>query len=121
MIRHASRYFSPPCDCALDDLGTSLPAIVAQLENVFRNEGGARDVFKTRLLHAGYIEGMAEYYKRAFIHAETRLIPVGSMFPRLIRATLPLAITDACYDVDLDRVEIPPVTIPWAMQQCGVI
>lgn len=56
---------------------------------------------------AGYSDAHAASYGRKFAVADSRTFAVTDAFPRLARSSIPLAVRDAEYVVDLDLVPVP--------------
>jgi hypothetical protein len=81
--------------------GTSLDSVVVQMKNLLRSEASVR-AFENALLRRGLMPDDAA--ARAAPRVQLRTIDsykVDSGFPRLERASLPQAITDAEYTLDI--------------------
>lgn len=84
--------------------GENLPDIVAASRALVSGEEGARRMLSERLIAAGYFDSQADRYIRRFELAGVRFIEVDANFPRLLRGTVPTAVTRALYDIDLDKI-----------------
>ncbi len=81
----------------------------------------ALDTFNDRVLQGGYSDAHADRYTRRFTVHDVRLFPVDPAFPRLTRSTVPAAIVEARYQLDLDAIATAPVTLDVALSQIGVL
>lgn len=104
----------------LAEEGLTLPDQVTLVRNLLQAEPVALVAFEVRLLHAGFFSLMSAQYTRCFRHHETRVFPVDNCFPRLIRAGIPTEIRKARYEIDLDSVNIPDVSLIVALRSIGV-
>lgn len=100
--------------------GLSLPNLVESMRASLEDDLEAQQALSLRLLHAGYLDSVAEHYKRSFVHRSTRLMLVNDGFPRLVRSFVPFQIIRASYDLDLDSVICEPVALESALLKLGV-
>jgi hypothetical protein len=105
----------------LDVSGMSLPEIVNDMRTRLREDPAAQHMLNIKLIHAGYLDAVSEDYKRSFAHVSTRMFHVGEGFPRLTRASVPLQITQARYDLDIDTINADTVAVSAVLDQLGVI
>ena len=105
----------------LDPSGMSLPAIIEDTRTVLSADPAAQHMLNIKLIHAGYLDGVSEHYKRTFAHVSTKVLRVEDGFPRLTRASVPAQVTAARYDLDIDGIDAGPVTVRAALDQLGVM
>ena len=79
-----------------DPAVVTLNSVVARLEEKLSSSAAALALFRVRLLEAGYVED-AEYDKINLQLVSRTDYEVSAAFPRLIRAGVPEAISDATY------------------------
>ncbi len=103
----------------LDERGLSLPGIIDETRTMIVDPFD-RGAFDTKLLHAGYLDALADQYTRHFVHQQTRLFRITEKFPRITRCVIPPAIIAARYELDIERVAEPPVTLSDALNSLGV-
>jgi hypothetical protein len=101
--------------------GEALPERVAALQQRLSEHLQAAGILETRLLHAGYYAHFANRYVRRFADKDVRLFEIGPGFPRLTPASVQPPIRHVRYELDLDRVTQPPVTIDAALRTLGAI
>jgi hypothetical protein len=101
--------------------GLALPDIVASLRARTTTDPEAAGIFAERLIAAGYFDAHADRYVRRFETESIRFVEVTSNFPRLILATVPVGVTRAIYDVDLDKAGGPRLDTVAALKKLGVI
>ena len=77
--------------------------------------------FNTRLLHAGYFDQFVERYVRKFTYVGRRILEVSADFPRLTRGSVPIAIRDARYEIDLDLVPDGDFGLLDSLKKLGVV
>jgi hypothetical protein len=105
---------------ALGEQGCTLPDLVEQVILIL---GGSQvaNTFSSRLLHAGFHVGMAAQFTRHFVEKGITIRKVDQAFPALTRASVPVAVTGARYDLDLDLVPAPGIALTETLKQLGVI
>jgi hypothetical protein len=74
-----------------------------------------------RLIAAGYFDAHADRYVRRFAPADTRVVEVKDGFPRLTPGSVPLGVTKAAYEIDLDKAAGPSVPTADALKKLGAI
>lgn len=103
------------------DTGHSLPALVAEMRDVTAGEPEAVRLLSERLIAAGYFEAHADRYSRRFTLADTRVIEVKEGFPRLTIGSIPLGVTKATYEIDLDKVAATSLAAADMLKKLGAI
>lgn len=106
---------------ALTASGRTLPEQVGELRDLVREELTALALFDSRLLHAGFLDAVAERYTRRFLRTGEKILQVSDAFPRLTRANVAIEIRRARYEIDLDLVSVGDVGIEHALRQLEVI
>ena len=101
--------------------GQNLPAIVEQLRSEIKGDAEAERVLGERLLAAGYLDSHSDRYPRKFVPAETRVLEVAGKFPRMTSGTVPLGITKAIYEIDLDKAPGQNVGVEEALKKLGAV
>ncbi len=101
--------------------GKTLPEIVDEMQCIVKGEAEAERLLAERLLAAGFIEQHADRYVRRFTQAGTRIIEVDKNFPRLTLGSVPLGITKASYEIDLDRAAGTIVEIDEVLKKLGAM
>jgi hypothetical protein len=101
--------------------GRSLPDMVAAARSRAAANPEAACVLGERLIAAGYFDFHGDRYVRRFEPESIRLIEVTSAFPRLVHATVPMGVTRAVYDIDLDKAGGPRLDVASALKRLGVI
>jgi hypothetical protein len=103
------------------DIGQSLPELVAEMRDVAAGEPEAVRLLSERLIAAGYFDAHAERYIRRFTLADTRVVEVNEGFPRLTLGSVPLGVTKATYEIDLDKAAGPSIPAADALKKLGAI
>ncbi|MCI8209412.1 hypothetical protein AUC61_07675 [Pseudomonas sp. S25] len=117
---------SPPLFIAalrltLNEHGTTLPSLVAELRGIFMADFSATGLFEHLLHQVGYLDMHASTYIRIFSVSEIRLHQVDESFPRLIRTSVHTAIRQAQYDLDLALTPTDNYPLTDVLEQLGVI
>jgi hypothetical protein len=99
--------------------GQSLPDLVAAMRDVARDDTEAARLLSERLIAAGYFDADSDRYVRRFTLADTRVIEVKDGFPRLTRSSVPLGITHASYEIDLDKAAGDDIAVADALKKLG--
>lgn len=99
----ASPLFLAAIRFASADGGFTLPEMVADTEELLRGEPGAINFLKDRLMVAGYSEIHSGHYTRRFEPKESKIFTVSEGFPRLTTGTVPVGVTRALYEINLDH------------------
>ena len=101
--------------------GKTLPDIVAATRAKVSADPEAARLLSERLIAAGYFDSHADRYSRRFELASIRFIEVCEAFPRLVRGTVPSAVIQAQYEIDLDKVPGGTAEATLALKKLGAI
>ena len=101
--------------------GQNLPEIVDAMRRTIKGDAEAQRLLAERLLAAGYIDSHSDRYPRRFEQAGTRIVEVGSDFPRMTSGNVPAGILRAMYVIDLDMVPGDNVGTEIALKKLGAI
>lgn len=101
--------------------GQNLPELVAEMRDVAAGEAEAMRLFSERLIAAGYFDAHADRYIRRFTLVDTRVVEVKEGFPRLTPGSVPLGVTKATYEIDLDKAGGPSIPAVDALKKLGAI
>ena len=101
--------------------GLTLPEWVEVARQRLAGQEAALATFDDRVLQGGYSDAHADRYTRTFALHDLRLFPIGPTFPRLVRSTVPAAITEVRYQMDLDALSTASVTLDDALVHIGAI
>jgi hypothetical protein len=93
--------------------------MVASLRARIATDPEALAVFAERLIAGGYFDAHATRYTRRFEPTSIWLIEVTRAFPRLVQASVPLGVTKATYEIDLDKIPGQRVDITAALKKLG--
>lgn len=99
----ASPLFLAAVRFAREEGGLTLPEIVAEVERRLEGELWAVDLLRERLMIAGYSATHASHYTRRFEPKERRILRVSEGFPRLTQGSVPVGVTQALYEINLDH------------------
>lgn len=94
--------------------GQTLPNLVAAVRDAAGDDAEASRLLAERLISAGYFDAHAERYARRFTLADTRIVEVKEGFPRLTPGIVPVGISRATYEINLDRTagaSIPAIDV----------
>ncbi|RZS39954.1 putative PD-(D/E)XK family protein DUF4420 [Limnobacter thiooxidans] len=89
---------------ARSEVGATLPDLIAQVTQRLETEPGGVELLRERLMLAGYFSIHEGHYSRKFEPKEKRMFLVTRDFPRLTPGTVPLGVTKAHYELNLDHV-----------------
>lgn len=103
------------------EAGQSLPELVAEMRDVAAGDAEAVRLLSERLIAAGYFDAHADRYVRRVTLIEIRIVEVKDGFPRLTQGSVPLGITRATYEIDLDKAEGPSIPAAVALKKLGAI
>lgn len=106
---------------ALDDAGLRLPDLIADVRRNVREQLDGTALLDSRLLHVGFLDVFAERYVRRFRHVRTRLLPVDTAFPRLVRGVVSPAITKVRYAIDLDLINTADIDLVTLLKKLGAL
>ena len=101
--------------------GQSLPELVAEMRDVAAGEPEAVRLLSERLIAAGYFDVHADRYIRRFTLADIRIVEVKDGFPRLTLGSVPLGVTEAAYEIDLDKIAGPSIPAADVLKKLGAI
>jgi len=102
-------------------LGRNLPDFVDSLRSLLNDEIQVHELFSNRLLAAAYFDAHANRYPRRFELCSTRVLEIVGEFPRMTHATVPMGITRATYDLDLDKIHGENIDLSSALKKLGVL
>ncbi len=103
------------------ETGQSLPELVADMRDVVAGEAEPERLLSERLIAAGYFDAHADRYIRRFTLVDTRFVEVKDGFPRLTPGSVPLGVTKATYEIDLDKAAGPSIQTADALKKLGAI
>ena len=72
-----------------------------------------------RLRSAGYLDALADNYMQRFETVALIVFEVNRLFPGLTRYNVDTAIRKATYELDLDVLNVPVVTLEHAYKHLG--
>ena len=101
--------------------GQSLPELVAEMRDVAAGEPEAVRLLSERMIAAGYFDIHADRYIRRFTLADIRIVEVKDGFPRLTLGSVPLGVTKATYEIDLDKTAGPSIPAADVLKKLGAI
>jgi len=101
--------------------GQNLPGMVETMRLTIKGDTEAERLLSERLLAAGYIDAHSDRYLRRFEQAGTRIVEVGSNFPRMTSGSVPAGIFRVMYEIDLDKVPGDNVDTEVALKKMGAI
>ncbi|HEY9233823.1 MAG TPA: PD-(D/E)XK motif protein [Phenylobacterium sp.] len=99
------------------EAGKTLPQWVEEIRAM---AGTARQHLDMRLLRGGFVDADAGKYTRRLAEAGARIMAVDETLPRLARSEVPPAIRAARYELDLDLLSAPPLSIRDALDLVGM-
>lgn len=103
------------------EAGQNLAELVTEIRDIAAGEAEAARLLNERLIASGYLDIHADRYIRRFTLFETSFVEVKEGFPRLTPSSVPLGITNASYEIDLDRVAGPIIPAADALKKLGAI
>ena len=103
------------------ETGQSLNDLVAEMRDLIAGEPEAERMLSERLIAAGYFDAHADRYIRRFSLADIRVVEVIEGFPRLTPGSVPLGVTRATYEIDLDKTAGPSIPAANVLKKLGVI
>lgn len=101
--------------------GLNLPQWVESVRAQVTGNPDAARLFSEKLIAAGYFDAHFDKYPRKFSDAGTRLAEIGPGFPRLTPGTVPLGVTDAKYNVELEQALGAGIDIDMALKKLGAL
>lgn len=100
--------------------GQTLPELVVKTELRLGGELGTVNFLRERLMVAGYFEGHSSHYTRKFESKERRVFSISKGFPRLTPGTVPVGVSRALYEINLDYAGDFLLSLDVALKQLGV-
>lgn len=101
--------------------GRTLPDLVASLKSTVSSDQDTRMLLTDKLIAAGYFDGQQHEYIRRLQLNEIFVHEVAPGFPRLIRGAVPIAVTRATYEIDLEIAPGLTTDIPTALKTLGAL
>lgn len=101
--------------------GLNLPQWVESLRAQVAGNPDAARLFSDKVIAAGYFDAHFDKYPRKFSDAGMRLAEVGPGFPRLTPGTVPLGVTEAKYNVELEQALGAGIGINMALKKLGAL
>lgn len=101
--------------------GRTLSDLIDEVRCVVKGDVQSEILLAERILSAGFFDQHAEKYARKFVLVELRLFEVTDDFPRLTLGRVPNGVTNATYDIDLDKVVGQTVELKDALNKLGVM
>lgn len=99
--------------------GATLPDLIDQVAGLLEDPG-ASALLNSRLVSAGYMDITRTEYTRRFRCSELTYRIVGDDSPRLTRSSVPAAIHEARYSLDLDSLPVAASTYADISKSLGV-
>lgn len=103
------------------EAGQNLSELVAEMRDVAAGDAEAVRLLGERLIAASYFDAHADSYIRRFMLADTRIVEVKEGFSRLTPGSVPLGVTKAIYEIDLDKTSGPSISATEALKKLGAI
>ena len=103
------------------ETGLGLSDFVDAAKQAAKCDPGTASTLDDRLVAAGYFDAHADRYPRRFAVVGTLVIQVGDGFPRLTIGRVPVGVTRAAYDIDLDTAVGHRVDVATALTKMGAI
>lgn len=102
-----------------DASGKNLKERVEEIEVLLGPASPVSVSFDILLLYAGYSPSVSHRYTRQFICSKAMILLVDENFPKLSRRNVPIGILEARYQMDLDRITAPNVSLNDALRSLG--
>jgi hypothetical protein len=102
-----------------DENGKNLKERIDELKAVFNTDSTLGFSFEVLLIHAGYLSSMSFHYSRKFSHVHTMYFHVDDDFPKLIRDGVPNEVINAHYQLDLDKLTCPCLSLDDVLRTLG--
>ena len=93
--------------------------MIDMLRNRLVGDSPTLSLFENRLLHAGYLDVLADSYTRRFEIVGMIVFEVTGSFPGLTHSRVDTAIRQVRYELDLDALHVPVVTLEQACAHLG--
>lgn len=117
----ASPLFLAAVRFSREEGGLSLPEMVVEIEQRLEGETQTIAFLKERLMAAGYSEAHVSHYTRRFALREMRILSVSESFPRLTSGSVPVGVTRALYEINLDHAGDFLIDLDSALRKLGII
>lgn len=101
--------------------GLTLPEMIAKIKLRFIKDAGAADFFCEQLIRAGYSDSHKSSYTRRFEPKFQLCFSISEGFPRITSGVIPLGITRALYEINLDHAREFIIDINVALKRLGVL
>ncbi len=101
--------------------GFGLPEFVDAARKTVNSDHLASRLLDDRLLAGCYFDAHSDRYLRKFALIQTFVIEVNGDFPRLTIGRVPLGVTRAIYDIDLEKVVGEHSNIVAAIKKMGIV
>lgn len=101
--------------------GRTLPDSVNAMRLSLTDDMEATRVFSERLIAVGYFDSHADRYSRRFALGATPIMQVSGDFPRLTNGNVPVGITRAVYEIDLDKITRPILELGLVLKLLGAL
>jgi len=102
--------------------GHTLPDLILELRDIFKDDIEAVSIFNSKIILAGYMDSHANQYTNGYLTNGVVLYSVSDndSFPYLSEANVPLAVVNANYEIDLTMVEGEQLNIQELVEKMGV-
>lgn len=100
--------------------GFTLPEIIAEIRLRLKEELTAVNFFYERLMLVGYSEAHESNYTRRFKPNEKLYFSISKSFPRLTVGAVPIGVTRAFYDINLDHARDFLTELDVVLKKLGV-
>ena len=101
--------------------GRTLPETITDVGSSLSDAPIARARFADLVLQAGVLDSLRDRYVRRFSPVCTMLFPVTDGFPRLTRRNVPRPVRAVRYELNLDIVNVPEISLDHALRELDVI
>lgn len=106
---------------APDASGQTLSEQIGELRGLLIDQPPVLAMLNDLLIRAGFLDGAAEDYVRRFSRAGVRIMRISDGFPRLTRSNVAAEIDKVRYELDIDRIVAPEISLEKSLQQLGVV
>lgn len=101
--------------------GKNLTQLIEEMRDISAGEPEAARLLDERLIASGYINSHKNYYIRRVIICDILVSEIKDSFPRLIPKNVPIGVTKAAYQIDLDKILVPHIPFIDALKRLRVI
>lgn len=99
------------CRLSLNDSGFSLPSLISRVRAQLEMNPIAVSMLNIKLIKVGYLDSKAELYNRRFSEQGFFVHEVKDSFPRLTRVNAPAGVVHAAYDITIDGISVPSLSL----------